>query len=527
MVKIAPYIKLLQNPKFLSLILLGGASGLPLFLTSRTLQLWLQDAKVDIGTISLFGIVSLPYALKFIWSPLLDRFTPPFLGLRRGWLLISQLGLMIAIAVLASQHPSQNASVLQTVAIACLGIAFLSATQDIAGDAYRTEILKPDHNEVEIDSSDSAAQENTGDTYRSRAEYNEVEIGSSLWVWGYRGALFITSSLALILADYLPWNVVYFLMAALMGLSSVITVLAPEPPRRNTDGRQQPVSISDVGILAGIFLMVGVLLWWVLQDPCSIAGANCGVFDTRLVKFYWILGSVLVAWVLGAFFAPQSPVHQNSEEDAPPQSLKDATIKPLQEFLHRSGLVKAFVIIAFILLYKLGDSLVGISANLFLRSIDFTKAEIGAIQGGMGFIATTVGVLVGGAVMIKIGLNRALWIFGVCQILSNLGYWALANTGKNYSMLVLAINIENFCAGLVTVATVAYLTSLCSRNFATTQFALFSSLMAIGRDVLAAPAGELAKATGWPSFFLLSIVAALPGMFLLPIVAPWQVRQKL
>jgi MFS transporter, PAT family, beta-lactamase induction signal transducer AmpG len=501
MVKIAPYIKLLQNPKFLSLILLGGASGLPLFLTSRTLQLWLQDAKVDIGTISLFGIVSLPYALKFIWSPLLDRFTPPFLGLRRGWLLISQLGLMIAIAVLASQNPSQNASILQTLAVACLVIAFLSATQDIAGDAYRTEILKPDR--------------------------NEVEIGSSLWVWGYRGALFITSSLALILADHLPWNVVYLMMAALMGLSSIVTILAPEPPRRNTIDRPQPVSISDVVILAGIFLMVGVLLWWVLQDPCSIAGASCKPLETRLVKFYWILGSVLVAWILGAFFAPRSPVQQDGEEDAPPQNLKDATIKPLQEFLHRSGLVKAFAIIAFILLYKLGDSLVGISANLFLRSIDFTKTEIGAIQGGMGFIATTVGVLVGGATMIKIGLNRALWIFGVCQILSNLGYWALANTGKNYSMLILAINIENFCAGLVTVATVAYLTSLCSRNFATTQFALFSSLMAIGRDVLAAPAGELAKSTGWPSFFLLSIVAALPGMFLLPIVAPWQVRPKL
>jgi MFS transporter, PAT family, beta-lactamase induction signal transducer AmpG len=497
MARIAPYLRLLKNQKFLSLILLGGASGLPLFLTSRTLQLWLQDAKVDIGTISLFGIVSLPYALKFIWSPLLDRFTPPFLGLRRGWLLISQLGLMLAIAVLASQNPSQNANVLQTLAIACLGIAFLSATQDIAGDAYRTEILDPGR--------------------------NEVEIGSSLWVWGYRGALFITSSLALILADYLPWNVVYLLMAALMGLSSVVTILAPEPPRRQT-GSMQPVSIWDVGILAGIFLAVGVLLWWVLQDPCSIAGAQCGVFDTRLVKFYWILGSVLLAWILGAFFAPRSAGQMQSEEeeDAPPQNLKDATIQPLQEFLHRSGLVKAFAIIAFILLYKLGDSLVGISANLFLRSIEFTKSEIGAIQGGMGFIATTVGVLAGGAVMIKIGRNRALWIFGVCQILSNLGYWALANTGKNYSMLLLAINIENFCAGLVTVATVAYITSLCSRNFATTQFALFSSLMAIGRDVLSAPAGELAKATGWSSFFLLSIVAALPGMFLLPIVAPWR-----
>jgi MFS transporter, PAT family, beta-lactamase induction signal transducer AmpG len=487
MTNIASSMKVFQNRKLLSLILLGFASGLPLFLTTRTLQLWLQDAKVDIGAITLFGIVSLPYSLKFMWSPLLDRFTPPFLGLRRGWLLISQIGLMGAIAIVAMQNPSQNVNVLQTLAFACLGISFLSATQDIAGDAYRTDILDRDE--------------------------NEVEIGSSLWVWGYRGALFVTSSLALILADRLPWNVVYLLMAGLMGLSSIVTILAPEPPRRTSDTRSQPVSLLDMGILGGIFLTVGLLLWFVLQDP-----------STRLTQFYWILGGVLVAWVLGAFFAPRSA--DRNDSDAVPQSLKDATIKPLQEFLHRFGLAKASTIIAFILLYKLGDSLVGISANLFLRSIQFTKTEIGAIQGGMGFIATTVGVLVGGAVMVKIGMNRSLWIFGVLQIVSNLGYWALANTGKDYSMLVLAINIENFCAGLVTVATVAYLTSLCDRNFTTTQFALFSSLMAIGRDVLSAPAGELAKATGWSSFFLISIIAALPGMFLLPIVAPWRASDR-
>jgi MFS transporter, PAT family, beta-lactamase induction signal transducer AmpG len=498
MTNIASYIKTFQSRKLLSLILLGFASGLPLFLTTRTLQFWLLEAKVDIGAITLFGIVSLPYSLKFMWSPLLDRFTPPFLGLRRGWLLISQIGLMGAIAIVAMQNPSQNVNVLQTLAFACLGISFLSATQDIAGDAYRTDILDRDE--------------------------NEVEIGSSLWVWGYRGALFVTSSLALILADRLPWNVVYLLMAGLMGLSSIVTIFAPEPPHQNSDRRHPPVSLLDMSILGGIFLTVGLLMWWVLQDPCSIAGAQCSPFNTRLTKFYWILGGILVAWILGAFFAPQSA--DRNDGDATPQSLKDATIKPFQEFLHRFGLAKASTIIAFILIYKLGDSLVGISANIFLRSIEFTKTEIGAIQGGMGFIATTVGVLVGGAVMVKIGKNRSLWIFGVLQILSNLGYWALANTGKDYSMLVLAINVENFCAGLVTIATVAYLTSLCDRNFTTTQFALFSSLMAIGRDVLSAPAGELAKATGWSSFFLISIIAALPGMFLLPIVAPWRASDR-
>jgi len=163
-------------------------------------------------------------------------------------------------------------------------------------------------------------------------------------------------------------------------------------------------------------------------------------------------------------------------------------------------------------------------ANPFLVEMGFTKSEIGAIQGGMGFIATTVGVLAGGVILNKIGINRGLWVFGILQLLSNLGYYTLAIAGKNNSLLVLAINIENFCAGLVTVVSVAYLMSLCNHRFTATQFALFSSLMAVSRDILSAPAGQLAKTTGWSSFFLITIVAALPGLLLLPFVAPWNSR---
>jgi MFS transporter, PAT family, beta-lactamase induction signal transducer AmpG len=477
--------------KLASLLLLGFASGLPLFLTSRTLQLWMQDAKVDIGAITLFGLVSLPYSLKFIWSPLLDRFTLPLLGLRRGWLFLTQVGLVGTIALLALQNPAQDVQILQFLAINCLLVTFLSATQDIAGDAYRTDILVP----------------------------QELELGASLWVWGYRGALFITSSLALVLADFLPWRVVYLIMAGLMSLSLLVTLFSREPQRKQSR-RPAPLSVQDVLGLMSIVLLVGGLLWWVVSDPCLDPNLKCTPFQSRLVQFYWILAGILAAWILVSFFTPV-PDNDSQAENNTPQTLKDAVILPFQEFLHRFGLGKACTILAFILLYKLGDSLVGISANLFLRAIEFTKTEIGAIQGGMGFIATTVGVLVGGAVMTKIGTNRSLWIFGILQVLSNFGYYALALTGKDYTLLVLAINIENFCAGLVAVVTVAYMMSLCNRNFTTTQFALFSSLMAIGRDVLSAPAGELAKAAGWSNFFIISVFAALPGLFLLPLVAPW------
>jgi PAT family beta-lactamase induction signal transducer AmpG len=473
-------LQVFQSRKMAVLLLLGFASGLPLFLTSRTLQLWMQDAKVDLGAITLFGLVSLPYSLKFVWSPLLDRFAPPFLGARRGWLILTQVGLVLAIAFMALQQPAQNVQVLQLLAINTFIIAFLSATQDIAGDAYRTDVLEP----------------------------RELETGASLWVLGYRVALFATSSLALVLADYIPWNVVYFLMAALMGLGIIATLLAPEAKLYENLENNSPLSFKD-GI---ILLLLGLL----------VAGLLGGVITgyIPLPVFSWIVAALLVAWIALSFLAPKRRLDAQGQNRSP-QSLQDAVLLPFQEFFQRFGLPQGSLILVFILLYKLGDSLVGITGNLFLREINFSKTEIGAIQGGMGFIATTVGVLVGGVILTKIGINRALWVFGILQLLSNLGYYALAIAGKNYSLLVLAINIENFCAGLVTVVTVAFLMSLCNHSFTTTQFALFSSLMAISRDILSAPAGQLAKTTGWSSFFLLTLVAALPGLLLLPVVAPW------
>ena len=470
-----------QSQKMGALLLLGFASGLPLFLTSRTLQLWMQDAKVDIASITLFGLLSLPYSLKFLWSPLLDRFTPPFLDGRRGWLIITQIGLVLAIAALAIQQPAQNNQILQILAINCLIITFLSATQDIAGDAYRTDILNP----------------------------LEAQPGASVWVLGYRIALFITSSLSLVLADYLPWNLVYLLMAVIMSGSIFTTLWSPAEYKLQDKTQLAPISREDVIFIVLITLLVAGL----------IAGVFVGFIPLRV--FYLLLAGLLVAWITASLLLPDSLLGE-VQENSPPQNLQTAIFLPFKEFFHRFGLKQASLTLGFILLYKLGDSLVGITANLFLREIDFTKTEIGAIQAGMGFLATTVGVLVGGVIMTKINLNRSLWIFGGLQLLSNLGYYALAIAHKkDYSLLVIAVNIENFSAGLVTVATVAFVMSLCNHRFTTTQFALFSSLMAISRDVLSAPAGSWATATGWPTFFLLSLVAALPGLLLLPIVAPW------
>ncbi|TAF05711.1 MAG: MFS transporter [Nostocales cyanobacterium] len=471
-----------QSRKMSGLLLLGFASGLPLFLTTRTLQLWMKDAEVDVAKITLFGLVSLPYSLKFVWSPLIDRFSPPFLGGRKGWLFLTQVGLVIAIAAMALQQPTQNTQILMTLAITSFIIAFLSATQDIAGDAYRTEILNP----------------------------LELETGASLWVLGYRVALFIAFSLAAWLAGFLPWNIVYLFMAGFMSIGLITTLFVPSEPHienSSISANNKSLKIKDV-----IFLLVIITI---------ITGLVGGVISEYipLKVFYWILGGLLITWISASIILPKPQLNEN-QENITPQTLQEAVILPLQIFLEKFGITKALIILIFIILYKLGDSLVGITANLFAKEIKFDNQELATVY-IIGLVATTVGVILGGIIMSRIGIYRALWIFGALQLLSNLGYYALAITGKDYSMLAIAIMIENTSAGLVTVATVAYLMSLCSHNFTTTQFALFSSLMALSRDVLSAPAGDLAKATGWPSFFLISMVAALPGLLLLPLVAPW------
>lgn len=411
MKKFDSFFEVFQSQRMAALLFLGFASGLPLFLTSRTLQSWMTVEGVDLASIGAFSLVGLPYSLKFLWSPLIDRYVPPFLGRRRGWLVVTQVGLTLAIATMSLQNPTQA---LQFLAVNALLIAFLSASQDIAFDAYRTDVL----------------------------EEREMGAGAAVAVLGYRVALLVTGSLTLVLADRIPWTAVYLCLAGMMAISVGFSIWAPEPILR----------------------------------------------------------------------------------DRPPTSLAEAIKMPFLEFFQRSGLFQGASILIFIVLYKLGDALVNNMSLPFLLETGFSQTDIGAIQGGMGLLATIVGVLAGGAVLSQLGINRSLWVFGGLQAISNLTYFTLAQIGQNYPFMVVAINVENFCAGLGTAAFVAFLMSLCNQRFSATQFALLSSLMAVSRDILVAPAGRIVELTGWTTFFLLTLIAALPGLLLLPLFAPWNPR---
>jgi PAT family beta-lactamase induction signal transducer AmpG len=401
-------LRIFGQPKMAILVLLGFSSGLPFYLTSKTLQAWMTTSKVDLATIGFFSLVTLPYSLKFVWAPVMDRYVPPFLGRRRGWVLITQVALLIAIGAMSLHDPQQG---LRMLAVNAIAIAFFSASQDISLDAYRTDILQD----------------------------REMGAGAAVFVLGYRIAMITTGALAFFLADRMPWQTVYLILASLILIGVATTFFAPEP---------------------------------VLND-------------------------------------------------APPKSLAEAVVLPFADFFQRAGVVRALLVLLFIVVYKYSDSLAGSMTTPFLLQAGFSQSEVGAVFLGAGVIATILGVLAGGAVIGKVGINRSLWIFVVVQGLSNLTYYVLSLAEKNHTLMVSAVVIENFGLGLVTAVMTAFLMAMCNKRFTATQFALLSSLMAASRDILVAPAGKIAEGLGWPSFFLITVAMAVPPLLLLPFIAPW------
>lgn len=392
--------------KMAAILLLGFASGLPLYLTQKDLQAWMTLEHVDLKTIGYVSLLSWPYTFKWLWSPLVDAFPLPFLGRRRGWLIATQVGLLLGIAWMGTHDPR---TALHMVAINAIAVAFFSATQDIAFDAYKIDVLREE----------------------------ERGAGAAIGVLGYRIALLVVGGLGFIMADHVGWKWVYVMMGALMVFGMIGTILAPEP--RGMAARP---------------------------------------------------------------------------------NLGQAIVYPFVDFWKRAGAF-ALPILLFIVLYKLGDAALNNMSTAFLLKNGFTQTDIGAVQGVIGLAATIVGVLAGGAAQARIGIVRSLWIFGLLQSLVNVSYYFLAQNPGNHPLMFSAIVLENFFQGTGTAALVAYMMSLCTPRFSATQYALLSSFYGFGRDFLAAPAGKLAEQTGWPHFFLLTLAMAIPGLLLLPVIAPW------
>ncbi|HUP89941.1 MAG TPA: AmpG family muropeptide MFS transporter [Longimicrobiales bacterium] len=257
-----------------ALIFLGISSGLPLELTGRALQAWMTVEKVDLATIGAISLVGTPYLFKWAWAPLLDRYIPPFLGRRRGWILIMQILLAAALAFM-STHDPQNA--LKIVAITAVVIAFLSATQDIAIDAYRTDVL----------------------------EYKEMGAGAALFVMGYRIALIGVIGLAFILADRLSWPTVYLIMAGVMLVNMIVTWRAPEPVLQEAPPKTLASAVylpfkdffsrtgAGIGVLVLLFIVIYKVPEYMAQNMATPFLLKIGFSLTEIGAVQGVLGIIM------------------------------------------------------------------------------------------------------------------------------------------------------------------------------------------------------------------------------------------
>ncbi len=424
------------SKKMLICIVFGFSSGLPLYLLINLVAAWLRDSSVNLKDIGLFSLATFPYVWKFLWAPFLDRYDIFRLGRRRSWLILTQIALLVVIALLGFFNPQTN---IHMIMFLCGAVALFSATQDIALDAYRREIL----------------------------DDNELGLGNSMFVNAYRIAGMIPGALSLILSDYVSWQLV-FLFTALFMLPGIITTLLVKEP--------------------------------------------------------------LVA-------------HK-------PRTLIASVVEPFADLIKRKSFWGLIIIILFIFCYKLGDSMATALATPFYMDMGFTKTQIGIVNKSVGLWAMVFGGFAGGVMMLKIGINRALWIFGVGQIVTILGFLVLAMAWRNQALipdtltwcsevlhlsidlrqyysfpslplLSIVVGAECLGAGLGTACFVAYMCRETNESYAATQLALFTALAAVPRTVCNATTGYIVELVGWESFFILCFALAIPGMIMLIWVAPF------
>ncbi|MBX3021409.1 MAG: AmpG family muropeptide MFS transporter [Bdellovibrionales bacterium] len=403
---------LFKDRRMIIVLLLGFSSGLPLALVGGTLQGWLTDAKLSVGTIGLFALAGLPYTCKFLWSPFLDRYALPFLGLRRGWGVLSQIGLALSLVALTTIDPATQTDLFAMMVIV---IAFFSASQDIVLDAYRTEIL-------------------TDETYG---------VGAGMYTTGYRLAMVVSGGAALSMAQRMSWNQVYVIMATLCLVGAITLLFSPEPQVART--------LKTSG-------------------------------------------------------------------------LRETVVRPFVEFFQRSG---AMEILLFVMIYKLSTLMATALTTKFLLDLGYTKDVIGMANKTAGLVATILGTLVGGSMMIKMGMKRALFVFGIVQSLVGLTFYVMPHLAQldpvwRDTSLVSVIFIDYFMMGLGTAAIMGFMMSVISKQFSGTQYALLSSLTAVTRVILTAHAGHIVEVIGWDLFFLSTIPLAIPGLLLLRHFDDWQ-----
>ena len=397
--------KALGDKRIVAVLLMSFASGMPFNLSGSgfAFQAWLASAGVDLKSIGLFSLVSLPYSFKFLWAPLLDRYVPPFLGRRRGWIVIFQACLAVAIGVMGFSSPT--AAPFYLAAIALL-MVFLSSSQDIVIDAYRVDTIPA----------------------------TERGIAAAATAFGYRTGSVLASTVLVLIASVTNWHLAFLVIAVFMAATMLSTIWAPEPL---TPGQ-------------------------------------------------------------------------------PPRTLASSFWNPLKDLISQKG---AWGFLMLVLLYKAGDAFaLSLYSAFMIKGVGFSLAELSIAGKANMTVSTITGVTLGGWIYMRWGMFRSLLVFGIGQSLTNLLYTVLALSGKKLWLMALATTLDTGVGGMGQAAYVGFLVSLCSSSFSATQYALLSAMASIPRNVTGYIAGHLVSAIGWPKFFVVTCLTAVPGLVLLVIL---------
>ena len=407
----AALVKALSSWRTASVVLLSFSSGLPLGLVLYSIPDWMRDIGVDIRLVGLFTLAQAPWAFKVVWAPLMDRYVPPFWGRRRGWMALTQIALTVFGLLLAGVGRQPEA--LWVVGALALAIAFASATQDIAIDAYAVDVL--------------------------RKEEQGAVVGARIAL--YRAALAVAGGIAIDQAARFGWPVVNAVLALVYVPMLLLTWKAPEP-----------------------------------------------------------------------------------EEQTPaPVNLRDAIWEPFIGFLSRH---RALEILAFVLLYKLADQLAQALTRPFLIDMGYSAYHRGIPLATIGLVGSIAGAFIGGWITTLIGLGHSLWLFGILQVFSNVGYFLLSLAGEpNIPLFYAATSFELTTSGLGTGAFSVLLLRMTQKRFSATQYALFSSLFALPRLLAGPITGFAVDAIGWSWFFLATMIFGIPGLVMLARFVPPGVRE--
>ena len=467
--------------KTLKMLFLGFSSGLPILLVFSTLSVWLFKAGINRSTITIFSWVGFAYAFKYLWSPIVDNFGIPFfekLGHRRGWLLFTQLMIIISLILTSITDPAEN---LIFITISITSLAIFSSTQDILIDAFRIE---------------------------SAPQYLQGPL-SSMYIAGYRLAMLVGGAGSLWLASYLGnevynkevWKIVYLIMALFM-LVGVVTTLYLEEPKIN---KKSTLRINEHAKFLFVFILslAGfIFLYNFIENPFHT--------DEILKKF---LFSIMRIVLCSSLFIVIIFLLMNTKYISK-KKVKKIYFDPILNFIGRYGKF-AFSILLLIGLYRIADVVMGVMANIFYLEKGFNINQIATYSKFFGVFATIIGGFLGGFFCLKFGTMKSLFLGALIASGSNLLFAWLATSEASIKFLITVITADNVASGFAGAAFVVYLSGLTSVKFTATQYALFSSIMLFIPKLVAGYSGSWVDAIGYSNYFIVTALLGIPVLILI------------